>query len=95
MLKTSTWLGRTMPKCRRSSVATVESPRRSATTIQPGVNAAQVLVGVALGQLGNARPICRCEVLDDHFTGGDRAVESGFGGPAELAVEQPSAPPPC
>lgn len=62
---------------------------------QPGVNAAQVLVGVALGQLGNARPICRCEVLDDHFTGGDRAVESGFGGPAELAVEQPSAPPPC
>ena len=56
-MRTLVWLGRTTPEWRWSSVAIVVRPSRSATVITAGVDAAEVLVGVLLGQLGDARPV--------------------------------------
>ena len=54
---------------------------------QAGVDAAEVLVGVVLGQLGDARPVGSGEGLDDELAVGDRPVQRGFGGGPELAVQ--------
>jgi hypothetical protein len=39
---------------------------------QAGVDAAEVLVGVALGQFGDARPVGSGQGLDDELAAGDR-----------------------
>lgn len=58
---------------------------------QPGVNAAEVLVSVLVGQLGDASPVTGGEVLDEQLTVGYRSVERGLGGGTELAVDQPAS----
>ena len=52
-----------------------------------GVDAAEVLVGVLLGQLGDARPVGSGEGFDDELAVGDRPIQRGFGGGPELAVQ--------
>ena len=86
-VRTLVWLGLTTPKWRRSSVAIVVRPSRSATVITAGVDAAEVLVGVVLGQLGDARPVGSGEGFDDELAVGDRPIQRGFGGGPELAVQ--------
>jgi hypothetical protein len=54
---------------------------------QAGVDAAETLVGVLLGQLGNAIPVGAGELLEDELAIGDRPIQSSFGGWPELAVE--------
>jgi hypothetical protein len=41
---------------------------------QAGVDAAEVLVGVVLGQLGDALPVGCGELFDDQLAIGDRAI---------------------
>src|SRR5450755_1072140 len=54
---------------------------------QAGVDAAEGLVGVPLGQLGDARPVGSGEVFDDGLAVGDRSIERRFGAGPELAVQ--------
>lgn len=55
---------------------------------QSGVYAAEVLVGVLVGRIGNPSPIASCEVLDEQLAVRYRPVERRLGGGAELAVDQ-------
>lgn len=57
---------------------------------QTGVNATEALVCVALGQFGDARPVNSGERLHADLAGGDGAVQGGFCGGSELAVQQPA-----
>ncbi len=54
--------------------------QRSSPGDQAGVDAAEVLVGVALGQLGDAHPVGSGEGLDDELAVGDQPIQRGFGG---------------
>ncbi len=54
---------------------------------QAGVYAAEVLVGVALGQVGDTRPVGSGEGLDDELAVGDRPIQRGFGGGPDLAIQ--------
>lgn len=58
---------------------------------QAGVDAAEVLVGVLLGQLGDSRPVGFGELFDDELPVGDRPIQRGFSGRPELAVQCPTS----